>query len=355
MAFLIRSPRGSSSRRWTIRCWAAGFGSLALLYVAGCLGKDSQQPEEQRFAFGHRLHVQDEGLECSDCHGTWEDSEDPGMPTAAQCALCHAALDEEKPPEEQVATLYEGSSVRAAHASRQSDEILFSHQKHATLGLDCAACHAEVAEDEGALELRGSELRMSMDACLECHASSSGPALADCAACHAEIRAGVAPPSHRADWTRYHGSVVRGRSTERSDLCALCHQPAECTTCHQIQLPANHNNYWRRRAHGLTASMDRESCSTCHDSDSCQRCHEETRPLSHVGAWGAPKDRHCLECHEPLRSVSCGVCHESTPSHDLATPLPPDHHPGMDCRACHGHGQPLPHVDNGQACTSCHG
>jgi hypothetical protein len=100
--------------------------------------------------------------------------------------------------------------------------------------------------------------------------------------------------------------------------------------------------------------MDRESCATCHDSDSCDRCHDEIRPQSHVGMWGEPRDRHCLACHEPLRGESCAVCHEATPSHDQATPLPPDHLPGMNCRMCHGNGQPLPHEDNGQTCTSCH-
>jgi hypothetical protein len=354
MAILSSSALGGPSRRRTLRRWAACLGALALLLVAGCLLKEAPEAVEQPLAFPHRVHIEDEGLDCSDCHANAEDSEDPGMPLAAQCALCHSDLDQEKPEEERAAALFEGSTFRAAHAGRQSEEILFSHQRHAALGLECTACHAQVAEDEGTLAQRGLELRLSMDACVACHAASSGPLLADCAACHAEIRAGVAPPSHRDDWTRYHGSYVRGRAPSRSDQCALCHQQSECTTCHQIELPANHNNYWRRRGHGLTASMDRDGCVTCHDSDSCQRCHEETRPVSHVGSWGAPKDRHCLECHEPLRATSCGVCHEGTPSHDQATPLPPDHSLGMDCRACHGHGQPLPHVDNGQPCTSCH-
>ena len=354
MALLSSIARKEHLRHRTAHIWAGSLGALALLLAAGCLMKESSEPVERPFAFPHRVHVVDEGLDCSDCHGSSEDSEEPGMPLAAQCALCHSDLDAEKPEERRAAALFDGSTFRATHASRQSDEILFSHQKHAARGLECTACHAQVAEDEGTLASRGTALRMSMDDCLACHATQGGPALQDCAACHAQIRTGVAPPSHSADWKRYHGSFVRGRFEDRSSQCALCHQQAECTACHQIQLPENHNNYWRRRGHGLTASMDRESCATCHDSDSCNRCHEDIRPVSHVGSWGAPKDRHCLECHEPLRSVSCGVCHEGTPSHDQATPLPPDHVPGMDCRACHGHGQPLPHVDNGQACTSCH-
>ena len=352
MAILSAKARGGRLRLRDD--WAVILGLLALLYVSGCFLGDALLQSERPLAFSHRLHVEEEGLECGDCHGTWEDSEDPGMPRAAQCALCHSQLDQEKPVELRVATLFEGETYQAARASRHADEILFSHLNHATRGLECTACHAEVAQDEGHLAERGAELRMSMDACLACHADSTGPALAECSACHAVIRAGVPPPNHAANWMRYHGSIVRGRSAERSDQCALCHQPAECTTCHHIQLPENHNNYWRRRGHGLTASMDRESCATCHDSDSCQRCHEEVRPASHVGSWGAPRDRHCLACHEPLRGESCVVCHAATPSHDRATPLPPDHLPSMDCRACHGNGQPLPHEDNGQTCTSCH-
>lgn len=352
---LLRSDRDAGAERGTVRrAWAAPLGLATLMFLGGCVLFDGMGGGgEEGFLFSHRLHAEQASLECGDCHGGWDDSDDPGMPRQAQCALCHAELDADKPPERQVASLFVDGEFRAAHARLQSDEIVFSHRSHAARDPQCTGCHADVAANDGITAEPGG-LRMSMDTCLACHAAGAGPQLADCAACHLEIRAGVAPPSHRANWTRYHGTVVRGRSSERSDLCSLCHQESECTTCHHIQLPANHNNYWRRRGHGLTASMDRDSCQTCHDRDVCDRCHSEVRPLSHVGPWGEPQDRHCLACHEPLRATTCSTCHAATPSHDMATPLPPDHVPSMDCRLCHGQGQPLPHVDNGQTCTSCH-
>jgi hypothetical protein len=329
-------------------------GVLALLTLAGCVLASAMQPKERPFSFNHRFHVEEKELECALCHSSWEDEENPGMPRPAVCQLCHAELDSEKPEDRRVATLFEGDEFKAAGASRQSEEILFSHKSHATRGLECTACHADVERDDGSLVSSPGSRVMSMEACVACHESSTGPAQSDCAACHAVIRAGVSPPSHQANWKRYHGSLVRGHSQERTDQCSLCHRPSECVNCHHIELPESHNNYWRRRAHGLNASMDRASCFTCHDEDSCQRCHEEIRPVSHTGSWGEPTDRHCLSCHEPLRSTSCGVCHAGTPSHETATPLPPDHNPAMNCRLCHGNGQPLPHVDNGQACTTCH-
>jgi hypothetical protein len=335
--------------------WRAIPGPLALACLAGCLIHDALVKPTPPFAFNHRVHVEDEEIGCVECHGRWDDDEDPGMPKAAQCALCHNSLDEEKPPERRVSNLIVDGKVRASHVGRQSPEIVFSHLSHATReGTDCVSCHEDIAKDDGSLVGFAVPDPMSMDACVACHAETTGPPLSDCAACHSEIRAGVEPPSHRADWMRFHGSIVRGRSEDRVDQCALCHQESSCTMCHQVMPPENHTNFWRRRGHGLTASMDRASCMTCHESDSCRRCHEEIRPMSHTGSWGEPRDRHCLGCHEPLRNTSCGVCHDGTPSHEMATPLPPDHNAGMNCRMCHGNGQPLPHVDNGQQCTSCH-
>jgi hypothetical protein len=102
------------------------------------------------------------------------------------------------------------------------------------------------------------------------------------------------------------------------------------------------------------AAMDRDNCMVCHRADSCVRCHEEVLPLNHTGMWGSPKDTHCFSCHFPLKSTSCFVCHKSTPSHSDATPLPANHSPASDCRACHGMDARLPHVDNGDDCTICH-
>lgn len=353
MAILDPNVRvgAESSRGRRIAGRASGLVAVALLFLAACMMGGGAK--EKRFAFSHAAHGANLSLACTDCHASAEHAEDPGMPRAAQCGICHAELDAAKPEDRKVASLFGPDGFLAAHTRRQSDEIVFSHQNHAVRQAACQDCHADVASDEGTLQA-GDDARMSMDRCIDCHVASTGPALADCAACHVEIRADVAPPDHRADWKRFHGSVVRARSDLRSDQCAICHKPSECVDCHSVELPLNHTNYWRRRAHGLTASMDRASCATCHQEDSCLRCHQEVKPLSHTGGWGEPQDRHCLFCHEPVRSTTCGVCHPSTPSHATATALPPDHNPGMNCRMCHGNGQPLPHVDNGQSCVTCH-
>jgi hypothetical protein len=191
-----------------------------------------------------------------------------------------------------------------------------------------------------------------MEACSACHAERG---VADaCSTCHARLSTETAPRSHEGTWLRSHGECVRARSGASADRCELCHDESSCSSCHFEQAPRNHGGHWRRRGHGIVASLDRQSCATCHRSDSCDACHLTFEPASHGASWGAPLDRHCTSCHVPLAAEGCATCHVGTPSHALATPKPADHTAGMNCRMCHGMGQPLPHVDNGDDCNYCH-
>jgi hypothetical protein len=124
--------------------------------------------------------------------------------------------------------------------------------------------------------------------------------------------------------------------------------------CHVQVAPRSHTTHFVTRGHGWDAATDRQACAACHDQDACVRCHEQTRPRSHAGAWGGVRSTHCDSCHVPVASSDCATCHQGTPSHASATPLPPTHTAGMDCRQCHGLSQPLPHVDNGMECIACH-
>jgi hypothetical protein len=344
MALLNPQGRDASSLSTGRRRAAA---VLLGTFVASCMLIEATGGKPP-LRFSHRVHVVKEGLDCTDCHRTAATQDDPGMPALRQCLLCHEELDAKKPPERGVGTLFDGKDYRAAHASRLESEILFSHRQHAAGDTKCAECHAGIEENDSIDE----SIAVRMDSCTACHA---GKAVADeCSSCHREIRADVAPDTHQHHWLRQHGKVVRAHGAATADRCSLCHDESTCADCHLNVRPESHNLYFLRRGHGLIARMDRETCAACHRSDSCDRCHSETRPMSHTGAWGSTLNRHCLTCHFPLASSGCQVCHQGTPSHALAAPLPPGHNPGMNCRQCHGQTAPLPHVDKGDQCIACH-
>ena len=327
---------------------ASACASISLACVAGCMLLGA--PRAKTFGFDHRLHVGEQGLECINCHQEARRSDDPGMPEPEACEVCHEEIDAEKGPESRVARLFDGETFRALHAAKLADENVFSHARHVAAGVECSACHADVAEGERVT----ADMRLSMDDCVGCHARRG--VAGECATCHREIDADWAPASHADHWMRAHGRVVRGGCERTDEDCGLCHSESTCVACHKVLPPENHDVHWRLRGHGVVARIDRESCAACHARDSCERCHAETPPQSHVGSFGAPLATHCFSCHFPLRGEGCVVCHQDTRSHRLAAPKPDDpfHARGMDCRQCHGVGAPLPHVDNGDDCNACH-
>jgi hypothetical protein len=272
-----------------------------------------------------------------------------GMPGPQLCAVCHDTQDVELPPEDRIAALFDDAGrYQREQLVSLSREVIYSHRTHVgTYQLDCADCHGDMAETAGW------SLPIGKKECMECHSEAGRPN--DCATCHREITMNWAPPNHERAWRIVHGDVVHSGDPSSVNRCAMCHdQESSCQACHLVEQPRDHTNFWRRRGHGIMTSLDRSSCATCHRSDFCQRCHESTRPVSHRGGWGSPLNRHCTQCHFPLQSTSCFTCHKSDPSHNQATPLPPDHNPAMNCRSCHGNGAPLPHHDPGALCTQCH-
>jgi hypothetical protein len=347
---------------WTRLGLAVGVSSAAALI--GCTAVAFFGEEEDAGpAFSHRIHVIDQGFDCTICHETQEGNVLPTPPAIDQCMLCHASLDldEEKPLSRQAVGFYvrprdeagavlpEADLVLRPGLPPLSSEVVFDHAVHsAALDGNCLACH--VGMDQSERIVPGDALTMTD--CVDCHAESGRQD--SCSVCHSVIDTNWSPPGHELDWLRHHGEASRDPHPPIAADCAMCHSQASCTACHQSMPPENHDEFFRLRGHGVHADLSRESCLTCHRSDSCVRCHESTRPTSHHGGFGSPANMHCNGCHFPLAGEGCATCHGSAPSHALAAPQPPDHVPGANCRLCHGAGAPLPHPDDGSNCAACH-
>jgi len=324
--------------------------ALAILaaLLTGCAWLGDLAGGPGRFAFSHATHVVGEKMKCVSCHERFARSDDPGMPAPDTCAACHDESDAEAPPERRVASMFDGETFRAAHAARLDDEQSFSHKLHAKDPNSCGSCHTDIETNEAIDESIG----VTMARCTECHAERE--VANECTTCHTQIDEAWAPPSHAHAWRRRHGPAVRACTLETADDCSMCHAERTCVQCHRDEPPASHNAFFRSRAHGVLARMDRQSCATCHQPDSCERCHSEATPVSHTGSWGGSISRHCAGCHVPLEDNGCVVCHRAAPSHSLAAPKPAWHTPAMNCRQCHGLSEPLPHTDNGGDCNACH-
>jgi hypothetical protein len=346
MELLNLKTHGRRVHRWCMT--AAALGMLAVVAVS-CL---SAGPGQVLPRFPHGVHTEQLNLQCTFCHVSVRSTDLPTMPPPELCAPCHDDLDRGRDSARTARSLYgdQGQLTRSRSGLLDTDVVL-SHGIHVGQGkLDCALCHQDVIEDRP----RPVEPPSWKSRCMDCHAER-GLDNQECATCHREVDRDWLPSNHLLAWQERHGRVVRDGEEGSANRCSLCHdQASSCQACHESQPPRDHGSYFRLRGHGIQASMDRSRCDTCHRRDSCEQCHGETRPLSHRAGFGDPHNRHCTGCHFGDAERGCAVCHREMPDHDQATPLPATHSPAMNCRLCHGNGQPLPHPDGGHACTICH-
>src|SRR6185436_16726966 len=149
---------------------ALALGALATLAVGGCFVLQSLGWMDEPLTFSHARHLE-EGLECSDCHADYEAQDEPRAPAAGQCALCHAELDKDKPPERQVASLFAGGAFAGSHVTAMTDDVIFSHSTHVSSGLACSACHEGIEQSEAVDD----KLFVSMDRCVTCHERAGMP------------------------------------------------------------------------------------------------------------------------------------------------------------------------------------
>ena len=321
---------------------------LAFAFIAGCVGESRVECRKSP-PFSHKRHVKDEEMACTDCHKYDAAAGRYAMPEFKRCLQCHQDNEKKLHLDD---FLVDGKPVWS-HVTEIPGDVKFSHKPHAEAKVECASCHKGIESSKGVSSL----LRVDMRECIDCHAKQKvGQALNNCAFCHTEIGKNWKPAGHTRNWMELHGRTAANVTKGSSDDCMLCHNQASCTSCHRVEMPKNHNNFWRERGHGVEASLDREACKTCHTEDSCVRCHKETAPQSHKGNWD---NRHCIVCHTPLKDEGCVACHKNTASHAALAPHLPSnaiHQQATadDCRNCHHPGRLLPHPDNGENCLDCH-
>jgi len=322
---------------------ALGVGACGVARLAGDKSASGR-------IFSHKIHVTDQALECSTCHTKAEKEDHAGMPAGLKkCMVCHEGGDEEKPENRKLAALV-GEKPEWSNVTAMPEDVKFSHKRHVTdAKVACNECHKGIESSTGITD----EVALNMDTCMDCHTKKN--ASNECSTCHTSTRLETPPPNHRLNWKQNHGPVMRTADDGFGNKCSLCHTQESCEACHSIEAPASHTDFWRHRMHTISAQTDRSQCATCHRDDFCDRCHRDTAPVTHKASWGAPQDQHCLSCHDNPDPTSCTFCHkEGTPSHNDAADKPSWHNSGMNCRQCHGNGQPLPHPDNGDNCNDCH-
>ncbi|HSR67902.1 MAG TPA: cytochrome c3 family protein [Acidobacteriota bacterium] len=139
-------------------------------------------PVDQPIAFNHRVHVEDLGADCTDCHLYASTGIRATIPNVETCAVCHSEPLGDSPAELELARYVEaGQTISWAKVYWVPQDVLFSHRLHTSVAeIECETCHGAVGKRDEPLvrSLRP----LSMDSCIECHQEREVPN--DCIACH---------------------------------------------------------------------------------------------------------------------------------------------------------------------------
>ncbi|HEY4222777.1 MAG TPA: cytochrome c3 family protein [Myxococcota bacterium] len=305
----------------------------------------------------HKLHVGDNGLDCTICHRNEPEralgiitngheactvchnaagGKTPyvgGDVTGAQCTQCHGTV-------EVVDEGNEHTKYLRAHLMRpigRVGDVSFTHMTHASFSasgapgggpvIDCKTCHVDAYTAENKEEIS----KVQMQGCLECHRQANAVGLTPpqtCSGCHVVERRGEMPTNemilkkpidHTAFFRRHHEDAAR----MNAPLCASCHVGADgadgnrCDTCHQQMKPRDHTAGFRDKVHGRESQIDPARCEICHRAERCESCHREI-PKSHFplnvwvdkglhGSRGRLEMGACLTCHR--FETTCQRCH----------------------------------------------
>lgn len=141
-------------------------------------GRNAPGPVLQPIPFSHKLHCE-KNIPCVLCHTTATTGETAGLPTAEVCMACHQSVAAGSPAIRKVASYArQHKPVPWVRVYKIRDFVFFSHQRHASARVGCAACHGKVCESD----VLKQEIKLSMMFCVGCHKTEK--ATVNCDACH---------------------------------------------------------------------------------------------------------------------------------------------------------------------------
>ena len=137
---------------------------------------------EQPLAFNHRLHLDEVGLDCIDCHRYARSGVRATIPNIEVCGDCHdEAVGESAAELELVEYVVSSEKIPWRKVYRVPAHVYFSHRRHTEIGgLECEECHGPVGERVE--PVTRPYRRPTMADCMDCH-EESGVAN-DCVYCH---------------------------------------------------------------------------------------------------------------------------------------------------------------------------
>lgn len=146
-------------------------GALAVYFGIVFLPTASNQgyAPVQPIPFSHKLHAGKYHMPCLYCHSSAEKSRHASIPSLNVCMNCHSVVKTDSKYIQQITQAYKaGKPIEWVRVHELPDHVYFPHKQHLAKGLQCQACHGDVAQ----MERVEQKAAMTMGFCIECHRKS---------------------------------------------------------------------------------------------------------------------------------------------------------------------------------------
>ncbi len=149
-------------------------GEIVFVEATG-LGRQQYYQPDQPVWFSHKVHADQNQIDCKYCHFTADRSMHAGIPPVATCMNCHAQVKEgKKTGTKEIAKIHaafeNNEPIEWVKVYNLPDHVYFNHAQHVNVGkVDCAQCHGEVEKMDEIIQIPD----LSMGWCIECHRTES--------------------------------------------------------------------------------------------------------------------------------------------------------------------------------------
>ncbi len=134
----------------------------------------------QPLPYSHKTHLA-LGLTCETCHTSPAPGAAMTFPATSVCMSCHTGVAADRPAIIELKSYSDsGEAVPWSRVYRVLPGVAWSHRPHIAAGVQCGACHGDVAQVE-TMSMTTSVTAMA--SCISCHESRG--ASSDCVTCHA--------------------------------------------------------------------------------------------------------------------------------------------------------------------------
>jgi len=142
-----------------------------IIKEAQFLGRQQYYSPDQPIAFSHKVHANDNNIDCQYCHFTVNDSRYAGIPPVQTCMNCHNVVKEGTyTGTDEIAKIYasieSGKPTHWIKVHNLPDHVYFNHSQHVKVGkVDCTECHGDVGSMDRIMQVQD----LSMGWCIKCH------------------------------------------------------------------------------------------------------------------------------------------------------------------------------------------